>query len=308
MYFPTSLVLPFGILATQVAGQGYQCPLMMPSDATALKFAYGVQNWLYQYYNTKGGTSASQFATFPNATTVQSNNETLGMNLATNFAGLEQQAKIGVQAIEHLAKSKDLSSPCAFTWPAGINTSVMDFFTAAYYMEATLCGTFIGLADYVQNPAAAFLMARMSAEHGIHASYLGSYINPAPFSSGSMSLTPAFTPEMVLTPGSGQAVRANVGYLGAYIPQGCLAVPAAPCGVSVLFGNLTATLSNGGMNSTGPTSSGPYGSGNGTYAPSGTGSARPSYTGPVATGAATVLGVSGIALVGNFAVVVSHLL
>ncbi|TKA23368.1 hypothetical protein B0A54_17950, partial [Friedmanniomyces endolithicus] len=53
MYFPTSLVLPFGILATKVAGQGYQCPLMMPSDATALKFAYGVQNWLYQYYNTK---------------------------------------------------------------------------------------------------------------------------------------------------------------------------------------------------------------------------------------------------------------
>ncbi len=147
MYFPTSLVLPFGILATQVAGQGYQCPLMMPSDATALKFAYGVQNWLYQYYNTKGGTSASQFATFPNATMVQSNNETLGMNLATNFAGLEQQAKIGVQAIEHLAKSKDLSSPCAFTWPAGINTSVMDFFTAAYYMEATLCGTFIGASS-----------------------------------------------------------------------------------------------------------------------------------------------------------------
>ncbi|KAK0886598.1 hypothetical protein LTS16_027089, partial [Friedmanniomyces endolithicus] len=57
------------------------------------------------------------------------------------------------------------------------------------------------------------------------------------------------------------------------------------------------------MNSTGPTSSGPYGSGNTTYAPSGTGSASPSYTGPVATGAATVLGVSGIALVGNFAVV-----
>ena len=167
-----------------------------------------------------------------------------------------------------------------------------------------------GLADYVQNPAAAFLMARMSAEHGIHASYLGSYVNPAPFSMDSMALTPAFTPKMVLTPGSGQAVRSNVGHLGAYIPQGCLAVPMAPCGVNVMFGNLTATLSGGSMmaNATGTTGMGPYGSGNGTYAPSGTGAASPSYTGPVAVGnAATVVGVSGFAVVGALAMVLAHL-
>ena len=125
-------------------------------------------------------------------------------------------------------------------------------------------------------------MARMSAEHGIHASYLGSYVNPAPFSMDSMALTPAFTPEMVLTPGSGQAVRSNVGHLGAYIPQGCLAVPMAPCGVNVMVGNLTATLSGGSgsmtASATATTSMGPYATGNGTYAPSGTGAARPSYS------------------------------
>lgn len=151
-------------------------------------------------------------------------------------------------------------------------------------------------------------MARMSAEHGIHASYLGSYINPVPFSSGSMSLTPAFTPEMVLTPGSGQAERANVGHLGAYIPSGCLAAPTAPCGVSVAIGNLTATLSNEGMNSTGTTTSSPYGSSNGTYAPSGTGSTSASYSGPMANGAATVTGASRLAIIGVLAVTAGHLL
>lgn len=144
MHLSSTLVFSVGVLATQVAAQGYQCPLTMPSDVTALKFAYGVQNWLHQYYSTKGVTSASQFASFPNATMVQSNNETLAVNLAANFAGLAQQAELGVHAIEQLANDKDLSAPCAFAWPAGIDTSVMDFFTAAYYIEATLCGTFIG--------------------------------------------------------------------------------------------------------------------------------------------------------------------
>ena len=146
MHYLTTFIIgsAFGILTIQVAAQGYECPLIMPSDATALKFAYGMQNWLYQYYKTKGGTSASQYSMFPMATMIQSNNETLEMNLATNFAGLEQQAKLGVEAIEQLAMGMDLSSSCDYTWPASIETSVMDFFMAAYYIEATLCGTFIG--------------------------------------------------------------------------------------------------------------------------------------------------------------------
>lgn len=36
----------------------------------------------------------------------------------------------------------------------------------AYNLEATMCGAFIGLADYVQSPQAAFSMARLAAEHG----------------------------------------------------------------------------------------------------------------------------------------------
>lgn len=145
MLFSTTLMSALGLLASQVAGQGYQCPLMMPDEVTALEFAHGVQNWLYQYYSTKGGTTADQFADFPNATMVQSNGETLAMNIANNFAGLEQQAKLGVEALEQLATGKDLSSSCDFTWPAGIDTSAMDFFTASYFIEATLCGTFIGM-------------------------------------------------------------------------------------------------------------------------------------------------------------------
>lgn len=89
-------------------------------------------------------------------------------------------------------------------------------------------------------------MARLSAEHGIHGSYLGSYVNPTPYSADSMALTPAFTPEHVLMPGDGTATRPNVGYLGKWIPQGCLPVPSAPCGVNVKIGNLTASLSGGG--------------------------------------------------------------
>lgn len=131
-------------------------------------------------------------------------------------------------------------------------------------------------------------MARLAAEHGIHASYLGSYVNPVPYSSDSMSLTPAFTPEFVLTPGSGQAVRANVGHLGAYIPQGCLAVPEAPCGVNVHIGNLTATLSK--MANATATAS------------------MPSYSGPVATGAATIKSVSSLSLIGGLVVGIRNLL
>lgn len=71
-----------------------------------------------------------------------------------------------------------------------------------------------------------------------------------------MALTPAFTPEHLLMPGDGTATRMNVGYLGQYIPQGCLKVPTAPCGVNVEIGNLTAMLSAGEMGASGSATAG----------------------------------------------------
>lgn len=90
-------------------------------------------------------------------------------------------------------------------------------------------------------------MARISAEHGIHGSYLRSYMSPVSFMPDSMALTPAFTPEHLLMKGDGTASRANVGYLGQWINSDCVKVPEAPCGANVMIGNLTASLSGNGV-------------------------------------------------------------
>lgn len=50
-----------GLRAGQVAAQGYQCPLSMSAEITALKFAYGVQKCLYQYYTAKAGMSVANY-------------------------------------------------------------------------------------------------------------------------------------------------------------------------------------------------------------------------------------------------------
>lgn len=162
-------------------------------------------------------------------------------------------------------------------------------------------------------------MARLSAEHGIHASFLGSYMNPTPFSSMSMALTPAFTPQEVLTSGSGMPNKMNVGHLGKYVPSSCAPVPQAPCGGSVMIGNLTAQLLGGesvamssmsatatgnatmpyagsmGMSSMNATATAtiPYVGMNGSSAATNTSVAGPSYTGPTQiTNAAPRGGVS----------------
>lgn len=111
----------------------------------------------------------------------------------------------------------------------------------AYQIEATLCGTFIGLADYVMSPQVAFLMARLAAEHGIHASYIGSHLKPQVFMSNSTSLTLAFKPQEVLNSGMG------VGMLGQYM-NGCAVAPVAPCSRMVSIGELGANLTNQGAN------------------------------------------------------------
>lgn len=100
-----------------------------------------------------------------------------------------------------------------------------------------------GLADYVQTPTAAFLMARLAAEHGIHASFLGSYMKEVPYSADSMSLTPAFTPATALMSGSGPM---DVGMVGQYGLASCAPMPPAPCGGEVTIGMINAMLSSNG--------------------------------------------------------------
>lgn len=106
-----------------------------------------------------------------------------------------------------------------------------------------------------------------------------------------MALTPAFTPDMVLTPGTSQPIRDNVGHLGAYIPESCAPVPPAPCGGNVEIGDLLATLT---MPYVAPT----YGNNYTSLAPSGTGmygASQTSYVPVPATGAAVATkGYNGI--------------
>lgn len=116
-----------------------------------------------------------------------------------------------------------------------------------HYTRTT--NTASGLADYVQQPTSAFLMARVAAEHGIHGSFLRSLMDPVPYSQNSTMLTPAFTPMQALQRGSGEATRNNVGNLGAFIPSSCAPVPKAPCGGDVTIGMINAKLSGSSMGS-----------------------------------------------------------
>lgn len=154
-----------------------------------------------------------------------------------------------------------------------------------------------GLGDYVQNPAAAFLMARISAEHGIHGSYLRSYMSPVSFMPDSIALTPAFTPEHLLMEGDGTASRGNVGHLGKWISNDCLKLPEAPCGANVMIGNLTASLSGNGVsngNGMGSNATGGRWGGNGTSGQNGgSGAGGMNSTGDNAfTGGAASVGIS----------------
>lgn len=120
-------------------------------------------------------------------------------------------------------------------------------------------------------------MARLAAEHGIHASFIGSYMKATPYSAGSMALTPAFTPQQVLRQGNG-ATMMDVGMLGQYIPSSCAPLPPAPCGGNVTIGMINAMLTGAGgvsgstMNGNGSMSGSSYGSGSSNSGTSGSGS------------------------------------
>ncbi|TKA27345.1 hypothetical protein B0A50_04956 [Salinomyces thailandicus] len=292
MHFVRSAALA-GAAAVAVQAQGssqctngYVCnsnAMIQPTeaDANTLTYAYAIQNLLVQWYD-QYSFSESDFSALPNADAVQMNGQSMAANVAANFAGLKQQATLGLQAIQQLGDVVGASMPsCDYNLPPGL-PNVTAAIMSATLVEATLCGAFIGGADYVYHPEVANLMARMSAEHGIHGSFLHTYTQSVPFSADSMALTPAFTPDQILSSGMG------VGYLGDYIPAGCVSAPAPPCNAPISFGPLLPTTMANNMTSPMPTTAVA-----GVAAPSGMaygtgvmGAARPTAA-PVAGGAAS---------------------
>lgn len=229
-----SILTHVGLLAS-VSKAMYQCPITTPGEPNALEFAFSVQKLLYDYYESVP-VNTTFFDTLPMGTKMSPlNNMTMSANVVTNLEGLQKQSMIAGKGILELgAMYPDFQEPaCEYTLPTAMNAS--SHIMNAFLIEASLCGAFIGLADYVQTPTEAFLMARIAAEHGIHAAYILSYMNAAPFSAQSTMLTPAFTPTQILRQGS------EVGMLGGYL-GGCVAAPAAPCGATVQIGDANAEL------------------------------------------------------------------
>lgn len=203
------------------------CP-PISNDMTAIKFGYSIQNLLDSYYNSVP-VNETFFSSLPN-------NTMAGADLLGNFMGLQQQAHLGVSAIQKLAFKAPMNTTmpmCKYNLPTPM-TAKRHLMTA-YQLEATLCGAFIALTDYVDSPQVAFLMARLSAEHGAHATYIGSHMKTQIYMANSTSLLPAFSPQHVMQ--SGMAV----GKLGQYM-NNCTAIPSLPCGESLQIGGLGSNI------------------------------------------------------------------
>ena len=255
---PVSVLLS---LATAVNAY-YVCPATLTAaDAASITYGYKVQSLLDSYYSSIP-VNASFFSDLPMASTQDSNGMTKAENTVTNVLGLAKQASLGKKAITELAMKAgvDLGNDCSYQYPSAPNGTT--HLKNAFYFEATMCGAFIGLADYVESPESAFLAARLSAEHGIHASALRAMMQPVGFMPNSTSLTPAFTPDMIMQEGM------SVGQLGTWL-NGCAKSPAAPCGGQVIIGDLLATLT--GQNASSMTSAGTFPSATGGYSIGGNG-------------------------------------
>lgn len=149
-------------------------------------------------------------------------------------------------------------------------------------------------------------MARLAAEHGIHASFLGSYMKEVPYSADSKSLTPVFTPSTALMSGSGPM---DVGMVGQYGLASCAPVPPAPCGGEVTVGMINAMLSSNGTAGQVPSGTASGSSAIGTDSMSASGqngsmstSPMPTYTDAVYEGEGSVTrpgawtGIAGVAV------------
>lgn len=229
------LSLLLALAASSVAMADYMCPAN-PSmtDAKAIAYGYTIQGLLEKYYASVL-VNASFFSDLPMSSVTASNGMTLAENTVMNVNGLAKQAMLGAEALMDMGHMLGLTPPsCDYTFPMAPNGTA--HLMNAFYFEATMCGAFIGLADYFQSPTLNLLSARLAAEHGIHASALKSMMKPVGFMANSTMLTAAFTPEMVLQDGM------QVGMLNTYL-GGCVSAPPAPCRGTVTVGPLLSTLS-----------------------------------------------------------------
>lgn len=229
-------------IGAPVVSADYMCPAhKSKADIPALKFGYKVQALLESYYNMIP-VNATFFKDLPMADQKGMNGDTMAENTVANVMGLTKQAELGAKAIVESVKSitgdENMMPPkCDYNFPP--TTDGMTHLKHAFFLEASMCGAFIGLADYVQSPEAAFLMARLAAEHGIHASALRAQMQAVGFHDNSTSLTPAFTPETVMM----KSDDAEVGKLGKWL-NGCTESIYAPCRGKLMIGDLGATLTD----------------------------------------------------------------
>lgn len=152
-----TILLP--ILFAASSSATYQCPVSPSSaDAPAIMYGLSLQTLLANYYAAIP-VNASFYSTLPSHTIPTT-------DFLANTMGLAVQAKLGVDGLQQAASAAGASMPnCGYKYP--MVTDAKSHLMNAYDLEATMCGAFIGLADYVQSPQAAFLMARLAAEHGL---------------------------------------------------------------------------------------------------------------------------------------------
>ena len=151
--------LLLGIIAAGPAIANYVCPVTPGSaDQPAIAFGYAVQELLNSYYKSVP-VNSTFYSSLPSPTTPMT-------DFLTNTEGLGVQAQIGSDALMAAGKAAGITMKptCEYTYPPVMNAT--SHLMNAYVFEATMCGAFIGLADYVQSPQASFLMARLAAEHG----------------------------------------------------------------------------------------------------------------------------------------------
>ncbi len=136
----------------------YMCPVSPgSSDLPAIAYGYVLQNLLSSYYDSVP-INESFYSSLPSPTKPMT-------DFLANTMGLAVQAKLGEEALLQAGMAAGGMKPkCNFSYPPVTNAT--SHLMNAYIFEATMCGAFIGLADYVQSPQAAFLMARLAAEHG----------------------------------------------------------------------------------------------------------------------------------------------
>ncbi|KAE8352162.1 hypothetical protein BDV28DRAFT_158120 [Aspergillus coremiiformis] len=217
------------LLAGAVMAQSSACA-PNSTDVQTLQFA-----WALQYLSERFWTSQPLNDTFLRGASNASR-----ANYEANFRGITRENRLGVRAVRQLGSSvPGFSAPhCNFTFPPAPDAN--SFVRDALQIEQTVAGGLIGLAAYTRAPEVSFLLARLAAQHGAQASYIGSETNSTYFHANSHSLFPAYTPNQILLSGN------HTGHLGTYL-RDCVSAPPGPCGQTVNIGPLVGTLNATGV-------------------------------------------------------------